>query len=203
MCSGLTAFSALKRVKEHVLTPEDVMIVGLGGLGFQAVGFARALFGGFPSVADIDENKLKEARSRGCRAYNSKSDEVVADVRKGSIDGTGVGGVIDFVGSTQTQEFAESVLRKGGKSVVVGLFGGMMKRPLVMLPFRARKLEGAWVGSFGDAKEMMDVLRKSPIEPPPHHFRSIMSANESLCDLKRGKVLGRCVFVHDWTESRV
>jgi len=203
MCSGLTAFSALKSVVSKVenigVGSKDVMIVGLGGLGFQALGFAKALLGGMPLVADIDDDKLEEARARGCRAYNSKDlARATQRIKADSYDGTGICAVVDFVGSSATQTLAEAVLRKGGKSVIVGLFGGMMERPLVMWPFRARSVEGSFVGSYADAKEMMSVLRRTRVEPPPHHFRSISRASESLRDLKKGKVMGRCIFKHDW-----
>ena len=32
---------------------KDVLILGLGGLGFQGLGFAKAMFGGDPLGADI------------------------------------------------------------------------------------------------------------------------------------------------------
>jgi len=201
MCSGLTAYSALKKVRDLAdANPKDVLIIGLGGLGFQALGFAQIMLGGMPLVADIDEEKLSEARRRGCRAYNSKDKNAAKAVKRESFDGTGIIAVVDFVGSTATQAFAESVLRKGGKSVIVGLFGGMMSRPLVMWPFKARSVEGSFVGSFADAKEMLAVLRssKSKIHTPPHHFRSIADASRSLRDLKARRVMGRCIFKHDW-----
>ena len=206
MCSGLTAFSALKKVLRHhegIINASDVMILGLGGLGFQGLCFAEAMLGGMPCVADIDEEKLTEARKRGCRTYNTKSKDAAKRVKADSFDGTGIGAVIDFVGASATHNFAEQVLRKGGLSVVVGLFGGMVQKSLVMTPLQARTVVGAFVGSFEDAHEMMDVLRKNNIPPPPHHFRSISEASKSLYDLREGRIMGRCIFRHDWPESNV
>ena len=150
-----------------------------------------------------DKAKLEEARKRGCQVYNTKSKDVVKRVKADSFDGTGIGAVVDFVGASATQGFAEQILRKGGLSVVVGLFGGMIQRPLVMFPLQARSVVGAFVGSFEDAHEMMDVLRKNDIPPPPHHFRSISEASKSLHELRDGKIMGRCIFRHDWPESNV
>src|SRR6188474_3095534 len=53
MCSGLTAFSALKRIAEHAKRG-PVLLVGLGGVGMMGLAFARALFPHAPIVADID-----------------------------------------------------------------------------------------------------------------------------------------------------
>ena len=43
MCSGLTAYSALKRIAEHAKRG-PVLLVGLGGVGMMGLSFALALF---------------------------------------------------------------------------------------------------------------------------------------------------------------
>eukprot|EP00946_MAST-07B_sp_MAST-7B-sp1_P001217 g1217.t1 len=206
MCSGLTAFGALKKVQRHpgIVDSQDVLILGLGGLGFQALGFSVPMLGGPPLVADIDEAKLAHATELvpGTTAFNSKDKRAIKEVRAASFDGTGIGAVIDFVGNEATANFAEKVLRKGGKYVLCGLFGGMQHKPLIMLPLMARCQEGSFVGSFEEAKEMIEVLRRGGVALPPHHFTSIMNANESLRDLKAGKIVGRRIFVHDWKEHK-
>ena len=136
----------------------------------------------------------------GTRAFNSRDDGAIQAVRAASFDGTGLGAVIDFVGNEATANFAEKVLRKGGKYVLCGLFGGMQHKPLIMLPLMARCQEGSFVGSFDEAKEMIEVLRGGTATLPPHHFTSIMNANESLRALKAGQIVGRRIFVHDWEE---
>merc|ERR1711871_999447 len=122
MCSGLTAFGALKKVQRHpgIVDSQDVLILGLGGLGFQALGFSVPMIGGPPLVADIDEVKLAQAKEivPGTKAFNSKEKGAVKAVRAASFDGTGIGAVIDFVGNEATANFAEKVLRKGGKYVL-------------------------------------------------------------------------------------
>ena len=204
MCSGLTAFGALKKVQRHpgIVNAQDVLILGLGGLGFQGLGFSVPMLGGPPLVADIDAGKLARAVEMvpGTRAFNSRDDGAIQAVRAASFDGTGLGAVIDFVGNEATANFAEKVLRKGGKYVLCGLFGGMQHKPLIMLPLMARCQEGSFVGSFDEAKEMIEVLRGGTATLPPHHFTSIMNANESLRALKAGQIVGRRIFVHDWEE---
>eukprot|EP00912_Choanoflagellata_sp_UC4_P000308 UC4_evm4s186 len=206
MCSGLTAFSALKKVQRHpgIVNAKDVLLIGLGGLGFQGLGFALPMLGGACLAADIDDSKLEEAQKYGVVTFNSIDQDVVKQIKDASFDGTGIGAVVDFVGNSTTYALGNAVLRKGGKQVIVGLFGGDMDTSLGVLqfPLQARSLEGSFVGSFEEAKEMMDVLRQGKTTVVPHHFQSIHTVNQSLLDLKAGKIIGRRIFKHDWPESK-
>ena len=62
-CSGLTAFTAIK--KSLVNDPENILIVGAGGLGLMAVQIAKALTKANIICADIDDKKLNSAKDLG------------------------------------------------------------------------------------------------------------------------------------------
>ncbi len=64
MCSGLTAYAALKRLTNR---PErgPLLLVGLGGVGMMGLAIARALFREPPLVADIDAEKRNAAIAAG------------------------------------------------------------------------------------------------------------------------------------------
>lgn len=51
------------------------------------------------------------------------------------------GEVIDFVGSLKTMEFGVNILRKGGKLVMVGLYGGACPLSTVLFPFKMMTIE--------------------------------------------------------------
>jgi len=104
-------------------------------------------------------------------------------------------GVIDFVGSESSFAFATQAVRRGGKVVVVGLFGGGMSMPIAMFPIRALTISGSYVGSLADAEAMMAVVREGKIDPIPVKEVPLASANAALEDLKAGKVIGRMVLV--------
>ena len=72
MCSGLTAFGAMKKVGQ--LGPGDeVVVLGCGGVGMMGIQFAKALFGKGPIAADIDDGRLEAAKKAGASAtYNTK-----------------------------------------------------------------------------------------------------------------------------------
>src|SRR5262249_32518328 len=52
MCSGLTAYAALKRLADRAARA-PLLLVGLGGVGLMGLALARAMYGAAPFVADI------------------------------------------------------------------------------------------------------------------------------------------------------
>src|SRR5580658_7503667 len=193
MCSGLTAYGALKKVP--TLGPkDDVLVVGAGGLGMMAIQFAKEMFGKGPLVADIDEGRLQAAMGAGAKAvYNTKDPEAVGKLMADT--GGGALGVVDFVGSEATFAFDTQAVRRGGKVVIVGLFGGAMGMPIPMFPLRALTIGGSYVGSLAEAEAMMEIVRAGKVDPIPVKEAPLSAANEVLEDLKAGKVIGRVVLV--------
>jgi D-arabinose 1-dehydrogenase-like Zn-dependent alcohol dehydrogenase len=193
MCSGLTAYGALKKVPP--LGPkDDVLVVGAGGLGMMAIQFAKEMFGKGPLVADIDAGRLQAAMGAGAKAvYNTTDPEalkqLMADTEGGALAS------IDFVGSESSFGFANQSVRRGGRVVVVGLFGGGMSMPIPMFPFRAITIGGSYVGSLAEAEAMMELVRAGKVDPIPVKEVPLSSANQVLEDLKGGKVIGRVVLV--------
>ncbi|MEJ0024529.1 MAG: alcohol dehydrogenase [Rhizomicrobium sp.] len=191
MCSGLTAYSAMKRV--GALGPDDqVLVLGVGGVGMMGVQFAKAMFHKGPIAADIDDAKLEAAKKAGASSvYNTKVDgaakQLVADTKGGAY------AVVDFVGSEKSFAFASQAVRRGGKVIIVGLFGGAMQMPLPMFPFRTISIGGSMTGSLGETKEMMELVRAGKVDPIPYSKRPLSAANQTLEDLREGKITGRVV----------
>jgi D-arabinose 1-dehydrogenase-like Zn-dependent alcohol dehydrogenase len=193
MCSGLTAYGALQKVP--TLGPkDDVLVVGAGGLGMMAIQFAKEMFGKGPLVADIDAGRLQAAMGAGAKAvYNTTDPEalkqLMADTEGGALAS------IDFVGSESSFGFANQSVRRGGRVIIVGLFGGGMAMPIPMFPFRAITIGGSYVGSLAEAEAMMELVRAGKVDPIPVKEVPLSSANQVLEDLKGGKVIGRVVLV--------
>lgn len=191
MCSGLTAYSALKKLGRRA-GKGPVLIVGLGGVGMMAVEFAKEMFDTAPYVADIDEAKRRTALARGAQgAFDPADPAARKELIKAS--GGGVAAAADFAGAEASANFAQGALRKGGKLVIAGLIGGTFSLPLPMFPLRAIAIEGSFVGSLAEAKEMLDLVRTRGIEPIPLDMRPLDAANASLDDLRAGRVVGRIV----------
>jgi D-arabinose 1-dehydrogenase-like Zn-dependent alcohol dehydrogenase len=191
MCSGLTAYGAMKKVGP--LGPDDqIVVLGVGGVGMMGVQFAKALYGKGPIAADIDAGRLEAAKKAGAvAAYNTKEPDaakkLVADTKGGAY------AVVDFVGSESTFAFANAAIRKGGKVIVVGLFGGAMGTPIPMFPLRALTLTGSFVGSLPEAEEMMALVRAGKVDPIPVQTRPLSDATKTLDDLRNGRITGRVV----------
>ena len=191
MCSGLTAYSALKRLTTHAQRG-PVLLVGLGGVGMMGLALAHALFRQPPLVADIDAEKRKAALEAGAAQAFDPTDP---QARKAILAATGGGlfAVCDFVGSDKSLQFSTGVLARGGKVVITGLIGGSFATPIAMFPLKAMTIEGTMTGTLDEAREMMALARAGKISPVPIIERPLSAAQASLDDLRAGKIVGRVV----------
>jgi len=190
MCSGLTAFGAMKKVGK--LGPDDqVVVLGCGGVGMMGVQFAKSLFGKGPIAADIVDGHLEAAKKAGASAtYNTKEPGIV---KKFMAETGGAYAVVDFVGSEASFAFANSIIRKGGRIIVVGLFGGAMQMPIPMFPLKPMSIIGSFVGSLPEAQEMMEIVCAGKVDPIPYQTRPLAQATQTLEDLRQGAIVGRVV----------
>lgn len=190
MCSGLTAYAALKRLAERAARG-PILLVGLGGVGLMGLALARAMFATPIFCADIDPNKREAALAAGAdAAFDAGDPGARKDVLKAS---GGVHAVCDFVGSDRSLTFATGVLAKGGKVVVTGLIGGGYTTAVAMFPLKAMTIEGIMTGTLAEARELLDVVRAKDIKPPPIAERPLSAAQATLEDLRAGRIVGRVV----------
>jgi len=193
MCSGVTAYSSIAKLGR---TPEHapVLLVGLGGVGLMALAFLLARTKHPPIVADIDEKKRALALQRGAAAAFDPSDP---GARKGvfAAAGGGVAAAVDFAGTETSVAFALGALGKGGRLVIAGLIGGQLNFPIPSLPLRGIAIEGNYVGSLEEAKEMLAIVREGRVAPIPVSIRPLGEAQAALDALRAGQVVGRQVLV--------
>ena len=189
-CSGLTSYAALRKAAPFS-DRDPLLVIGAGGVGFSAIRLAATLHGVHPWVAEIDRKKWDAARAAGAREMIDPREEGTA---KRVLAATGgFAAVVDFVGASETASFGMSVLRKGGRLVLVGLFGGALTLSLPLLPLRAISLIGSFVGSLAEFRELMDLARAGKLKEIPVEVRPMTEAQKTLDDLKGGRVLGRVV----------
>ena len=192
-CSGITTYGALKKVGP-LLQEEPVVIIGAGGLGLMCLALHRAMGGKAAIVVDIDPVKREAARRAGAQAV---IDGNAADAAKEIIEATkgGAWAVIDLVGASRTVQLGIDSLVKGGKVIVVGLFGGDITVPTPSLPLRAMTIQGSYVGSLTEMAELLDLVRRKGAPDLPVATRPLAAVNDALNDLKAGKVIGRLVLM--------
>lgn len=191
MCSGLTAYSAIRKA-QRFLDAGPLFIVGLGGVGMMGLRFASAMGIGPVFAADISGGARDKALELGAAAVFDPADP---DARKAirSATGGGAGAIIDFVGAGQTVTFAQRIAAKGGGIIVVGLMGGSFSTPVPLLPFTALTLQGSYVGSLAEAQEMLALVRSGAVDEIPVVEKPLSAANEALTALREGRIVGRAV----------
>ncbi len=191
-CSGLTAYSALKKLS-HLKAEDHLLLIGAGGVGLSAVHFASSVVKAKIIVADVDATKRAIARQSGAHATLDNSDPQAALAELQEMTGGGAAGAIDFVGAPTTALFGFNSLRKGGHMITVGLYGDSMPLSTAMLPLMMRTIQGSYVGTLEEMHELMALVQAGKIAPIPYEVRPLDAANSALNDLKAGKVKGRVV----------
>lgn len=198
-CSGVTVYSAIRKVLP--LPPDEpVVLVGAGGLGLNAIHVLRALGHRAIVVVDLDAAKRDAAMAAGATAT---VDATVNAIGEGVTDrilaacGGPVLAVIDLVNGTATAAFAFAALRKGGKLIQVGLFGGQMTVPLPPMAMKALTIQGSYVGNPMELRELVALAQHGRVPPLPVTTMPRSQANTALHRLRDGQVTGRIVLVAD------
>ena len=190
-CSGLSTYSAVSKL-EPIPRAEWVAVMGAGGLGLSAIGMLRALGHERIVSIDIDDGKLCAASEAGAAAtVNSRKNDAPQNL-KGITQGA-LYGAVDFVGIASTAELALDCLRKGGRLILVGLFGGEIKLSIARTILRAVTVQGSHLGSSAELKAVVALAREGKIQAIPIETRPMSEVSRTLDELDAGSVVGRVV----------
>jgi len=189
-CSGVTTYSALKKVEADFNSP--IVIFGAGGLGLMALSLLKAMGGKGAIVVDIDARKREAAEKAGALAtVDGNAPDALEQLAAKA--GGPIRAVIDLVGNAKTTQLGFDCLTKGGKLVIVGLFGGGATFALPLIPIKAITIQGSYVGNLRETKELLDLVRAKHIAPIPVTPMPLAKANQALVDLQAGRLVGRAV----------
>ncbi|MEW5864529.1 MAG: alcohol dehydrogenase [Pseudomonadota bacterium] len=194
-CSGLTTYSAAAKLP--ALSARDwVAVIGCGGLGMVCISVLRARGVRNIIACDVDEAKLAAARRQGAKLVldtrAGDATQKLAQLAMGSL-----AGAIDLVGMPATAALGIGALRKGGRYILCGLYGGELVHPLPPIAQRAIGIVGSYVGNLRELKEVVALAKKGKLKPGPIATRPAAEVNAVLEELKAGKVLGRVVLALD------
>jgi D-arabinose 1-dehydrogenase-like Zn-dependent alcohol dehydrogenase len=190
-CSGLTTYSAVSKLGP-IPQEEWVAVVGAGGLGLSAVSMLRALGHERIVMVDVDNTRLQAAENFGAAAaVNSREADSAAKLKK-ICDGS-LFGAVDLVGTGETASFSLGLLRKGGRLVLVGLFGGEIPVSIVSTIMRAITIQGSHLGSLAELEAVVALAQKGKLHPIPIRKQPLASVSLALDELKAGAVVGRIV----------
>ncbi|CAN5153640.1 alcohol dehydrogenase [soil metagenome] len=191
-CSGVTTYSAIKKVEAYFHQP--IVIFGAGGLGLMALTLLKAMGGKGAIVVDIDANKRAAAEKAGALGtVDGAAPDALQQIMAKACGP--IRGAIDLVGNSATSQLGFDCLAKGGKLVMVGLFGGGAPWALPLIAMKAITIQGSYVGSLTETQELIDLVSEKKIAPIPVTTLPLTQVDNALHDLKDGKLVGRAVLV--------
>lgn len=201
-CAALTAYGAVKKMRDRVDSDDYVAVIGLGGLGLYAVQFIRVFM---PNVnligVDIREDALNFASKTAkidtlINAAKEDPLEIISNVTKGE----GVKAFIDFVGGTKTVGTFIKSISHLGIYVIVGIMADeVMLSGLRDLIAKEVIIQGSFMGSLHDQYEVVKLVRRKLI----NHSRVVtrrlkfdeQEVNNAFKDLDEGKIIGRQIVI--------
>jgi alcohol dehydrogenase len=193
MCSGATAYGALKRLVDRP-RQRNLLLIGLGGVGMMGLSLARAMFKQDISVADINPAAREAALANGATtAYDPTEPDVAKRIMK---ETGGFDGIVDFAGAEKSMNFALSTVARGGKIVVSGLIGGNFNLPMVQWIYKRMTIEGFMTCTLAEARELMELARTGKIQPTPMREEPMTDVQKWIDELRAGHVVGRVILTN-------
>lgn len=167
--AGTTPYQAMK--KAQVEPGDNVVVIGVGGVGQYAVQFAKAFGAGKVVAVDIIEHRLKKMLSHGAdfiingkdKSPRDVSDEFKAFRQQNDLPGYGWK-IFEVTGTKSGQEIALSLLSFTGKLIVVGF--GLTKVEYSMSRLMAFDAEiiGTWACLPEYYPAVMEMVLSKKIE---------------------------------------
>ncbi|ELR13429.1 alcohol dehydrogenase GroESlike domain containing protein [Acanthamoeba castellanii str. Neff] len=140
-CSGLTAYSAIKKTKTG---PNDfLVIIGMGGVGLMALKLARVRLLSTIICLDIDDTKLNMARAEG--AHYTFNTLRVADIKAEILNLTGGHGAECVIGNYADLEELVAVVDKAKVnllSIVGERYHGLSQATTALTALRHGQIRG-------------------------------------------------------------
>ncbi len=195
--AGLTPYRAVKKVR-HLLGPgKAIAVIGIGGLGFYGIQYARLFSQGATVVAvDRNQKKLENVLNKGF-ADHAVSLSSGRDMREEILKVTankGLDVVIDCVGAENTISDSFRILRKKGALVVVGLFGSEVRFPLMPSLMSEHQLHLSLWGNYSELAEVVELAKQGKVRHYVQRF-PLAEINSAIEMLRSGQIQGRAVIV--------
>jgi alcohol dehydrogenase len=194
MCSGITAYGALKRLVDR-RRQRNLLLIGLGGVGMMGLSLAQAMFKQPITVADLSAEARAAALKNGAAvAYDPSEPDIAKRILK-ETDG-GFENIVDFAGNDKSMAFAVAVVARGGKIAVSGLMGGNFSLPMVQWIYKRMTIEGFMTGTLEEGRELMALAQAGKIKPTPMKEEPMGDVQTWIDQLRAGKVVGRIMLTN-------
>lgn len=192
-CAVITGVGAVVNTAK-VKPGSSVAVVGLGGIGLNAVMGAK-LAGAREIIAlDINPNKFAMAKSLGATTvYESSAENVVEEIKKATSGGLDY--VFETAGAVPAMEVAYKITKRGGTTTTTGLPHPEHKFsfPQVTLAAEERTVKGSYVGSCvpsRDVPHFVSLFKQGmlPVDELLSDTISLDEINEGFDRLEKGDV---------------
>jgi alcohol dehydrogenase, propanol-preferring len=195
--AGLTPYRAIKKVR-HLLGPgKSIAVIGLGGLGFYGMQYAKILGQGSVVIGiDRNEKRVQDIGNAKLVDHALRISPHATDIREQitKITGKGVDVVIDCLGAENTTGDAFRILNKGGALVVVGMFGNEVKIPLVPAILSEYQVQVSLWGNYIELCEVIELAKQGKISHSVQEF-PLTEINKVAEMLRNGEIKGKAVIV--------
>ncbi len=186
-----TPYHALTRLAE-VKAGQNILIVGVGGLGIHGVQIAK-LCGARVIAVDTDEEALRLAEKFKADVTLKPEGDTVRRIRE-LTQGKGVDAVIEVVGAPETLSWSLPSLKKGGTLVLVGYVPG---RPFpvdsMAMHYNEWNIVGARLSTKAELLNVIKLVEGGHIQPVVTKTYPFQRANEAMEALSTGATVGRIV----------
>ncbi len=184
--AGLTAYHAIRSVRDALVGECTALVIGVGGLGHLAVQILRATTAAHVVAVDPRPEARALAHDLGAHRTGASVEEAMV--------GSSADVVLDFVGSDQTMTDGGAALAPGGRLVVVGgARGSMVVGKGLALPLGWQVSAPFW-GAREDLVAVIELAEKGLLRPVVEvlPFGDVATAYRRLHE---GAVTGRLVVV--------
>jgi propanol-preferring alcohol dehydrogenase len=194
--AALTPYHAIKRALPNLNGDSTVVVLGVGGLGHMAIQLLRVLAPARIVAADVDDKKLKQAKTLGADdIVNNRNAEEAAERIQKIVGHRGAGLVLDCVGVQPTLDLGAKLLGRNSMWTIVGLGGGHHDFHHGSTPYGTSMSIPYW-GSRVELMEVIAMARDGRIHAETTEF-PLNQAVAVYSKLKAGQITGRAVLVPD------
>ena len=200
-CAVLTGAGSVFNAAQ-VRPGQRVAVIGLGGVGLNAVMAARISGASEIIGIDINEGKFALAQELGCtHTLSASSQELVEQAR--ALTNGGVDFAFEVTGNKIAMQSAIALTRKGGQVICVGLgaFGDMYQYDHASLVSEEKVFRGSLMGSCIPERDLPRYLKffqdgKLPVDKLKSGTMRFEELNHNLDLLDRGEVVRQILLPH-------
>jgi 2-desacetyl-2-hydroxyethyl bacteriochlorophyllide A dehydrogenase len=172
---------------------QKLVILGIGGLGIHGVQIAR-LAGAEVVATSRRAHRLQAAKEFGAIPVNPIEDDL-AKVVDDFTRGAGADVVADCIGTTASIQEGLSLLRPGGKLLVIAYIDEVFQVPSIPLFSLEKEIIGCRGSTKQELIEVVDLVAQGKLKSVIGAEYPLSQIHQAVALLEAGDVLGRIVLV--------